>query len=105
MVIWYEGFYPQSTYAILNLHLGLPTSSRFAIELGTELRIFRHSLRDQVPEFLRMVHLSHVAELMHDDIVRQVRRQKRDLIVEADSAGLRARPPTRFLIAYRDFFV
>lgn len=64
--------------------------------------IVRHGAGHQIPEPLRMVELAAMAELMHDDIVGEMRGQKGDAIVEVEIALGRTASPAASLIADGD---
>ena len=51
-----------------------------------------------------MIHLAEMAELVHDDVIGQVRRQEHDLVVEAQCAVLGCASPPRPLVADDDPF-
>jgi len=51
-----------------------------------------------------MIEFDQVAELMHDEIIGEMRRQPDDAIIEIEVAVLRAAAPSRPLIADGDFF-
>ncbi len=51
-----------------------------------------------------MIHLRQVAQLMNNDVIHQVRRQQRNLIIEIQIPSPRTTPPSRFLIPDRNAF-
>jgi hypothetical protein len=57
-----------------------------------------NGLRNKIPKFLRMIHLRQVAQLMNNDVIHQVRRQQRNLIIEIQIPSPRTTPPSRPLI-------
>ncbi len=75
------------------------------LQFGTKRHIVRKSLGHQIPEPLRMVELSPVAELVDDDVVGEVRRQEGDAIVEVEVALGRTASPSASLVSDGDLAV
>lgn len=61
--------------------------------------IVRDRQLNQRPESRRMVELSEMTELVHDEIVGEMRRQERELVAEVEVAIARAAPPAGALVA------
>lgn len=63
------------------------------------------SLSHQVPKLSRMVELAQVTQLMHNNIVREPRRQKRQSIIEVNISRLRTTSPPTPLVSNSYFSV
>ena len=64
------------------------------MEFSAALLMIWHGLGDQVPKAARMIHLSQVAQFVHDDVFAELRRQVNQLVVEVQIAFGTAAAPT-----------
>ena len=51
-----------------------------AAKFAPAREIVRHRFRDEHPEVFRMIVLAEVAELVHDDVIRELARQKEQCV-------------------------
>lgn len=61
-----------------------------------------HDGSDQLPERMRMIELPQMAQFVHDDVIDERQREKRELVMKIEIPLLRAASPTRLLIADSD---
>lgn len=64
-----------------------------------------HNVRYLLPEGIRVVHVRQVAELVDNDIVRDLGRRHHKAVVKRQSTRLGAASPTGFLISDGNFVI
>ena len=62
-----------------------------------------HRACDEVPETWGVIELAQVAELVHDNVVGKLGRQKYDLVIEIQVPLFRTTAPTRLVILDEHF--
>ncbi len=67
--------------------------------------VVRNCEGDQRPKSRGMVELPEMTELVHDEVVGEMRRQERELVAEVQIALARAAPPASALVANADAVV
>jgi hypothetical protein len=64
--------------------------------------VVRHDLFNKIPKSLRVIEFANMAKFVDDNVIREVRRQKCDLIIEVEIPRLGTTSPSGALCADRN---
>ena len=85
---------------MISLPMPLCEREHDSAKLAPERKVSRHGTGNERPKFAGMIHLSQMADLMHNDVIGEVRGKRRYFVVETQITLLRAASPAPPLGAY-----
>ncbi len=71
-------------------------------ETGAKELVLRQSKLNKLPESVRVIELNKVAQFVDDYVIGNFERKIDDLVIKIEVPFLRAAPPSRFVILYKD---